>query len=679
MERVFDHILIIMFENEYRSYVMANPYMRWLASRGIDMANFHGVTHPSQPNYIASVAGRLCGVTNDDNPRGENSHATLGASCIVDLMESASSEILWKAYMEDYAGTLEWFSTPPYYTKHNPFYMFDSMHDDPDRADRIVDAGQLLIDVENGQMPNYAWLTPNIWNDGHYLRGTKASPNIRHLLVNQVADWLQNELFGPTGLDFPGPGSKLPPKTLVVVTFDEADYEARPGGNFYEGPNQVYTVLLGDLDAIVPGTVVREGYNHYSLLRTVEDNFGLESLATNDAAAGALRFLWGESFSWSNPSNLAPPEVEQDGEYKPIATTSGIALGTYANRAHLISQGNGTDEQTYWTSFDGDVWTAPELINGARITGPMAVAGTSAALVLVYFHGPTLVYRTYIEAIGQGKWSQHEAVGDANAIVGPLALAAFADADSGDEKLMLVFHTSTGLSSMTYDGSWSDPVEIAAVNASEVRRSASLALAELGNLLLLVYEGADGKLTGLTYSLADYNTVRQGVIPSSPRIWSANPARLTYLPGTPELPAPINFQTTGPLAMAGLDGGLYLSWAKAERAPRHDPYGQFCPTDWVHWSCYSMAGVLTSDQPQPPQEGNGTLNEASWGPRHRLTGAPLRARGCTVIPASYVAQKMAMTRLGEQLLLVFGPADSPPSGPPSNSLYMARGSFCPSF
>ena len=66
--RAFDHILIIMFENQYRSYVLANPYMRRLARQGIQLGNSFGVMHPSQTNYIASIAGALCNVTSDDRP-----------------------------------------------------------------------------------------------------------------------------------------------------------------------------------------------------------------------------------------------------------------------------------------------------------------------------------------------------------------------------------------------------------------------------------------------------------------------------------------------------------------------------------------------------------------------------------------------------------------------------------
>ena len=48
--------------------------------------------------------------------------------------------------------------------------------------------------------------------------------------------------------------------------------------------------------------VEQEGYNHYSLLRTTEENFGLGTLGKNDAGVNWFRFLWGESFHWHPPT-----------------------------------------------------------------------------------------------------------------------------------------------------------------------------------------------------------------------------------------------------------------------------------------------------------------------------------------------------------------------------------------
>src|SRR5688572_25465278 len=125
MRRAFDHVLVIMFENQYRSYVLQNPYMRRLAREGIQLGNSFGVMHPSQTNYIASIAGELCNVTSDGVP------PLIEARTIVDLIEEAPGRLRWKAYMDSYdPAAAPW--TPdflpkdaaPYLIKHNPFSSF---------------------------------------------------------------------------------------------------------------------------------------------------------------------------------------------------------------------------------------------------------------------------------------------------------------------------------------------------------------------------------------------------------------------------------------------------------------------------------------------------------------------------------------------------------------------------
>ena len=87
--RAFDHVLVIMFENQYRGYVLGNPYMRRLARQGIQLGNYFGVMPPSQTNYIASIAGELCNVTSDDRP------PLLDQRTIVDLIEEAPGRLRW--------------------------------------------------------------------------------------------------------------------------------------------------------------------------------------------------------------------------------------------------------------------------------------------------------------------------------------------------------------------------------------------------------------------------------------------------------------------------------------------------------------------------------------------------------------------------------------------------------
>ena len=138
-ERVFDRVLVLMFENQYRSYVLDNPFFRRLARQGIELGNYNGVMHPSQTNYIAAIAGELCGVTEDDPPP-----ALLTQRTIVDLLEEAPGHLRWKGYMESFdpaanrwSPTLKPADACPYYVKHNPFASFEGIVRDQRRWGRI--------------------------------------------------------------------------------------------------------------------------------------------------------------------------------------------------------------------------------------------------------------------------------------------------------------------------------------------------------------------------------------------------------------------------------------------------------------------------------------------------------------------------------------------------------------
>ncbi len=268
--QAFNRIFIIMLENQTEEAVMSNEYMASLASQNLLLNNYFGVIHPSQPNYIASTAG-LPFIT-DDNPHD------IDATNIVDLLEAAN--ISWKSYQENLPVDDKTCTTSPdglYWRKHNPFVSFLNIQQNENRMANIVNADQLSIDLAQNNLPQYSWFTPNIQNDGH------TPPNGING-VDYIAQWLQSFL--------PNLMSKIPSGTLVVITFDESiPYD----------DNHIYTLLLGDM--ITSNTTVSEHYDHYSLLRTVEENFQLGTLNRNDLTADFFRFLWGlppQTFDWAN-------------------------------------------------------------------------------------------------------------------------------------------------------------------------------------------------------------------------------------------------------------------------------------------------------------------------------------------------------------------------------------------
>ena len=280
MARAFERIFIIILENKSEQAVLDNAFMKDLAAQGVRLSKYFGVAHPSQPNYIAATAG-LPFVTDD------NRH-DIDATNIVDLLEA--KDVSWKAYMEDLPEankTIHISKNRLYFRKHNPFVSFDNVRNNPTRMAKIVNAKRLQADVQNNALPQYCWYTPNIQHDGHSPPDDFQPNNpLRH--VNFIAQWLQGFLVPLLA------NKKFMKGTLVSLLFDESVPHA---------DNHVYHVLFGDM--VQSKTVVSEMFNHYSLLRTVEENFQLGNLGRNDLTADWFRFLWGEeplAFNWADHS-----------------------------------------------------------------------------------------------------------------------------------------------------------------------------------------------------------------------------------------------------------------------------------------------------------------------------------------------------------------------------------------
>jgi hypothetical protein len=245
------HIFVVILENESGASAARDPYLAQLAARGATLTHYYGVAHPSQPNYIAILAGAT--LVEDDA-----SH-DLARSNLVDLLESANRS--WTAYQEGYPGgcfsgeTAGDAKTGTYTRKHNPFISFNDIRTNAARCANIVNAAQLDSDIARGQLPDFSFYTPNLDDSGHDTPLSFASGWLRGFLEPKLAD------------------RKFTDGTLVVVTFDEG------AGDPARDP--LYAVLLGPM--VVPGSVDANTYNHYSLLRSIEDALGLGSLGREDA------------------------------------------------------------------------------------------------------------------------------------------------------------------------------------------------------------------------------------------------------------------------------------------------------------------------------------------------------------------------------------------------------------
>lgn len=231
--------------------------------------NYYAVTHPSEPNYCAAAAGDYFGMENDDF------HSIpANVSTVVDLLDSKG--ISWAAYQEDlpYAGFLgfnysnqETFANA-YVRKHNPLALFESFTSNATRLSLIKNFTSFQNDVTAKTLPQWAFFTPNMTNDGHDTNVTFA------------ASW-ESAFLAPLLND-----TDFMNGTLLMLTYDEDET--------YLKHNNMFTILIGGPGVIpddLKGTTDSTFYNHYSTLSTVSLNWGLPSLGRWDCEANVLALV----------------------------------------------------------------------------------------------------------------------------------------------------------------------------------------------------------------------------------------------------------------------------------------------------------------------------------------------------------------------------------------------------
>ena len=162
-----DHVFLIMLENHSQSSVIddANaPFITSLAHKYAMAANYYGVTHPSEPNYVATISGSNWGV-NDDQPTNTYDHLN-----IVDQLEQ--HHLTWAAYMESmpsaaFTGAQYPSNAALYVNKHNPFVLMNDISSSPKRLAQIKPYTDFATDMKAKTLPNFVWITPNQCHDMH--------------------------------------------------------------------------------------------------------------------------------------------------------------------------------------------------------------------------------------------------------------------------------------------------------------------------------------------------------------------------------------------------------------------------------------------------------------------------------------------------------------------------------
>lgn len=323
---VVGHVFVLVLENESfdRTFGAGSPapYLAdTLAHRGALLTHYYGIGHNSLDNYIAMISGQAPNEsTQRDCPRFTEFTLTqptldahgqsIGTGCVYPTMVKTVADQLeaagrtWRGYMEDMGndprkeaitcghpviGAID--STTrrephdQYGTKHDPFLYFHSLIDDTARCNaHVVNLNQLRTDLATAaSTPNFAFITPNLCNDGHDAPCIDHAPGGLVQVNGFLREWVPLITDSPA---FKADGA-------LIITFDEASGGAgqdssaccgerglpgqpQPPGGDGPGGGRVGAVVLSPF--VRAGTVSDAPYNHYSMLRWIEDQFALPHL-----------------------------------------------------------------------------------------------------------------------------------------------------------------------------------------------------------------------------------------------------------------------------------------------------------------------------------------------------------------------------------------------------------------
>ncbi|PKV85428.1 alkaline phosphatase family protein [Streptomyces sp. TLI_146] len=247
-----DHTVVVVFENHAYSQVIGSssaPYINSLKSGGANLTQSFGVTHPSQPNYLQLFSGSNQGVTDDScYTPGFSSAPNLGSELI-------AAGRTWGSYNETLPSQgSTTCSSGKYARKHNPWFAFSNV---PTSTAKTMT--QFPTDFTT--LPQVSFVVPNLCSDMHDCSVSTGDTWLKNNL-KAYADWAKTH------------------NSLLVVTFDE---DNRLAGN------KIPTVLYGQ--QVIPGSSSSTTYNHYNLLRTIEDMYGTAH-AGQAANASDITGIW---------------------------------------------------------------------------------------------------------------------------------------------------------------------------------------------------------------------------------------------------------------------------------------------------------------------------------------------------------------------------------------------------
>ena len=346
-----DHIVILIEEDRAANALGDShlPYLNQLASGGLIYSNSHGLNTSAQAgelNYLALYSGSTQGVVDDGRGysfTGQN----LGKSL------NSAPGLSFASYAESLPGDGSQVQQatdgthPDLYTRsYNAAAMFTDAGTGKTNADvnKTFDSFKSLAGMVNtyANLPTVSFIIPNNLNNTH---GSNEStpyatdPGVYDLLRQNADTWLQQNVDAYVQW-------ARTHNSLLIITGDEGDR----AHNFAGG---VTTIVTGDPRLFVPGTDATS-VNHYNLLRTLEDVYGVAALGNSSTVSG---------FNMNALGQLAAPV----GQLTTTTTLTSSANPSITNQSVTFTAsvaGSGTPTGSV-TFKDGTTILGTTLLNAA--------------------------------------------------------------------------------------------------------------------------------------------------------------------------------------------------------------------------------------------------------------------------------------------------------------------------
>lgn len=274
-----DHVVIVV-EQDRAADMIGNqimPYLNQLASGGLVYTNSHGVSHPSQPNLLALFSGSTQGVTSNAQGYSFPTQANIAKS----LFDAGFSFAGYSENLPADGSQASWSGDgtyPDLYVRYlNPMAMFGNYSGQPNSVvNRTFGAFTSIPTSNYSSLPTVSFIIPNNLHSTHgsneaYPWAGSDDDADNNLVLRQMADtWLHDNL------DAYATWARTH-NSLLIVTGDEERYTGGTAAS-------LSTIVHGDPRLVTPGT--NNAYvNHYNLLRTVTDMYGVAALGNSASAS----------------------------------------------------------------------------------------------------------------------------------------------------------------------------------------------------------------------------------------------------------------------------------------------------------------------------------------------------------------------------------------------------------